>query len=77
MPSFSILLVASLMPAVSVKITWKPEIFNETSMASRVVPASSETIATSLFANKLIKLDLPTLGSPIIAILKPFFKISP
>ena len=58
-------------------MTGKPPIFKLTSIASRVVPATSDTIATSRFAKRLIKLDLPTFGSPIIAILKPSRKISP
>ena len=47
------------------------------SIASRVVPAMSETITTSLLANAFNKLDFPAFGFPIITILKPSLNLSP
>jgi len=42
-----------------------------------VVPASSETIATSLFAIKLRREDLPAFTSPVIETLNPSLIFSP
>ena len=70
-PFFSISSFESLIPAVSEIITGYPSIFRCTSTTSRVVPAISETIATSLFDKLLRRLDLPALVGPTIAILKP------
>ena len=59
------------MPAVSIKI--KSSSFTEKGIliASIVVPAISETISLSSFMNLLIKVDLPALGLPKIAIFLP------
>ena len=65
------------MPAVSEMITGIPSKSKWTSMTSLVVPAFSETMAASLLERKFNKLDFPTLGGPIIAILKPSLIISP
>ena len=46
-------------------------------MMSRVVPASSETMAASRRASALSRLDLPALGGPAMATLKPSRRISP
>ena len=47
------------------------------SITSLVVPAISETIATSLLDKWFIKLDFPALVGPRIAILKPSLILSP
>ena len=62
---------ASRMPAVSATITGRPPRSSRTSMTSRVVPASSETIAASRRASALSRLDLPTFGGPASATRKP------
>ena len=41
------------------------------------MPASSETIATSLFESKFNNDDLPALTSPVIETLKPSLIFSP
>ena len=46
-------------------------------MTSLVVPASSETIATSLFDNRFNKDDFPTLVSPMIDTRNPSLIFSP
>ena len=46
-------------------------------MTSLVVPASSETIATSLFESKFNNDDFPALTSPVIETLKPSLIFSP
>ena len=56
---------------MSVNTTLYPDIFKLVYMISLVVPGISETIATFLFANRLRRVDLPTLGGPIIDILSP------
>ena len=76
-PFFSISSLESLIPAVSEIITGYPSIFRWVSTTSLVVPAISETIATSLFDKLFNKLDLPALVGPTIAILKPSRIISP
>ena len=48
-PFSSISFLESLMPAVSETTTGYPSMFKWASITSRVVPAVSETIATSLF----------------------------
>ena len=70
-PFFSISSFESLMPAVSEIITGYPSIFRCASITSRVVPAISETMATSLFDKLFNKLDFPALVGPTIAILNP------
>ena len=70
-PFFSISFFESLIPAVSEIITGYPSMFRRVSITSRVVPAISETRATSLFDKLLNKLDLPAVVGPTIAILKP------
>ena len=55
------------MPAVSMK-TYLPNSFSTTvSVASRVVPATSETIIRSSPATRLMREDLPTFGLPMTA----------
>ena len=51
--------------------------FKYVSITSLVVPASSETIATSLFAIKFKREDLPALTSPVIETLNPSLIFSP
>ena len=48
-----------------------------TSKTSRVVPATSVTIAASLSARAFNRLDLPTFGRPARTIRKPSLNISP
>ena len=52
-------------------ITGYPSILRCVSTTSLVVPATSETITTSLLDRLFNKLDLPALVGPTIAILKP------
>ncbi len=70
-PSRSITSSLSRIPAVSIMTAAYPLKSMGTSITSRVVPAISETIATSLFAKAFNKLDLPTFGAPVKAIRKP------
>ena len=55
------------MPAVSTRISSRPLNVIGRSMASRVVPATGETITRSEPAKRLSSEDLPTLGRPIRA----------
>ena len=77
MPSCSTLPAASRMPAVSLTTIGSPSRSSRTSMTSRVVPASSDTIATSRRASALSRLDLPTLGGPASTTRKPSRITSP
>ena len=58
-PFFSISSFESLIPAVSEIITGYPSILKCVSTTSLVVPATSETIATSLLIDYLINLIYP------------------
>lgn len=51
-PSLSITSTDSLRPAVSLNSTGYPDIFTADSTMSRVVPATSETIAAGRWASK-------------------------
>ena len=64
----STILLLRRIPAVSMKIYSFPLYFTAVSMASRVVPAISDTIERSSCASLLIRDDLPTFGFPIRAI---------
>ena len=55
----------------------QPSRSRRTSITSRVVPASSETIAASRRASAFRRLDLPTLGGPASTTRKPSRRISP
>ena len=55
------------MPAVSTSRNFRPSTSRSVSIASRVVPASSETITRSRPRNALTSEDLPTFGRPITA----------
>ena len=57
------------MPAVSMMMNSSSPSTNRVSMASRVVPAISETITRSSLSIRLTSEDLPTLGRPTTAIL--------
>ena len=76
-PSFSILFLASLMPAVSYIVTGTPSRFRRASIVSLVVPACADTIARSSFSKVFIRLDFPTFGAPIKAIFSPLLSLSP
>ena len=67
---------SSRKPAVSVTTVRTPSRSRTTSTRSRVVPASSDTIATSLSARRLIRLDLPAFGAPRITTRNPSLRIS-
>src|SRR5215203_1424969 len=54
-------------PAVSTRTTGRPSTSSRVSIASRVVPAMSETITRSEPRKALTSEDLPTLGRPITA----------
>ena len=57
------------MPAVSISTYSCPSgAVNRVSMASRVVPAMSETITRSSPSSRLTSDDLPTFGLPVTAI---------
>ena len=75
-PCCSIGLSVFLIPAVSVIVIGYPLISRFISIASRVVPAISETITAFLLARVFIRLDFPAFVAPAITILKPFFKRS-
>ena len=60
-----------VMPAVSMRCSGIPRRFTTSSTVSRVVPAMGVTIARSLRSRALSKLDLPTLGLPIIVVRSP------
>ncbi len=77
MPSLSSLLSVSLIPAVSFTTTRCPAISKRTSNISRVVPLSSDTIATSLPAKAFRSEDFPAFGAPAITTEKPLRVISP
>ena len=71
-PSFSAGSSAcSRIPAVSVKMIFCPLISRVSSTVSRVVPLAEETIARSNPTRAFNKLDLPLLGAPTIAVLRP------
>ena len=76
-PFFSMSFFASLIPAVSASITGNPSKFKYVSITSLVVPASSETIATSLLDKRFSKDDFPTFVSPTIDTLNPSLIFSP
>ena len=59
------------MPAVSIKIKSSSLTENGILIESIVVPAISETINLSSFIKLFIKVDLPALGLPRIAIFLP------
>ena len=61
-PFFSTSFFASLIPAVSASITGNPSKFKYVSITSLVVPASSETIATSLLDKRFSKDDFQHLS---------------
>ena len=72
MPSCSITSVASRIPAVSINRNIKPSKFSCASMASRVVPAISLTIALSSFNNALNNVLFPAFGRPANTNANPF-----
>ena len=76
-PIFSISFSVSLIPAVSKNLTFRPLISNSVSITSLVVPACSETIATSLPASSLINDDFPAFVDPISAMLIPLLILIP
>ena len=76
-PSFSTKSLVSWMPAVSASSTGTPPMTSCSSITSRVVPSYSDTSALSSFNSVFSRLDLPTLGRPIIAVRSPSFKILP
>ena len=71
MPSRSIVSLDSCRPAVSMNWTAIPRICASSEMVSRVVPATSETIARSRPSSWLSRLDLPALGRPTMATRMP------
>ena len=61
----------SRIPAVSINLSGTPRTLTYSSITSLVVPAMSVTIAFSSLNKWFNKLDLPTFGRPIIAVLNP------
>ena len=70
-------LTSSLIPAVSRSLVGTPEKTVEASTMSLVVPAISVTMALSAPLMAFSKEDLPTLGAPIRATVKPVSKYWP
>ncbi len=64
-------------PAVSMKRKSTPSMSRVSSMASRVVPAMSETMARSSPRSRFSSVDLPALGAPTIATPTPCFRALP
>ena len=58
-------------------MTAKPSRSSRTSITSRVVPASAETMAASRLAKAFNRLDLPALGGPASTTRNPSRRISP
>ena len=56
------------MPAVSIRVISLPWYVSGVSIASRVVPATGDTITRSCESSLLSKLLFPTFGRPTIAI---------
>ena len=77
MPMLSTTSLLSLSPAVSTKRRVIPFHSRVSSMLSRVVPAMSVTIALSRPVSALSREDFPTLVSPTIATVMPFFTTDP
>ena len=77
MPACSIGSAEARKPAVSTKVTGNPPRSQRTSMASRVVPGTAETIATSRWARALRSVDLPAFGGPASTTTKPSRRRSP
>ena len=76
-PSFSTRSVLSRSPAVSTRRNGKPSTTACASMASRVVPGISVTIARSLPSSALNREDFPALGGPAITSRAPSRSRSP
>ena len=76
-PSRSIASVASRIPAVSINLTHTSPMAILSSMASRVVPAISETMAFSSLIKALNNVLFPALGLPAKTNANPFFKAFP
>ncbi len=64
-----------LKPAVSIRLSLKPSSSTDVWMISLVVPALEFTIETFLFAIRLMRVLLPTLGLPMITTLTPSLRI--
>ena len=76
-PIFSTLSSVSLMPAVSISFNGTPDTLTYSSITSRVVPATSVTIALSSCKRWFKRLDLPTFGRPTSAVANPSRMIFP
>ncbi len=59
------------MPAVSTSLTGMPAMATVSLTKSRVVPGVAVTMARSRSTSRLNKLDLPTLGRPTMASVRP------
>ncbi len=77
MPSDSTTSWVSRMPAVSMKRNFTPSSTMVSSITSRVVPAISVTMARSSLSKALSKVDLPTLGEPMMATGRPSLRAFP
>lgn len=77
MPICSTLSSDCLMPAVSMKRKSVPPMFTVSSIASRVVPCTSLTMAFSSPSSVLSRVDLPALVSPTMATGVPFLMALP
>ncbi len=76
-PSRSTRPSASRRPAVSLTTPGRPSRSSLTSITSRVVPGSSDTMATSRRASAFSRLDLPTFGGPASTTRNPSRTSSP
>ena len=71
MPAASSRSACARIPAVSTRRTGTPSMARVSSIVSRVVPDTSETMARSAPSSALSSDDLPALGGPTIATLRP------
>ena len=77
MPRFSTSSVVVRIPAVSINLNVTPSITMLSSIESRVVPCTSDTIALSSLSRLLSSVDLPTFVLPTNATGTPFFMTLP
>ena len=77
MPSISIGSADSRKPAVSTRVRAMPSRWIVSRSTSRVVPGISVTIARSLAAKRLSRLDLPAFGRPMMTTCRPSSRRTP
>ena len=77
MPIFSMVSSVFLIPAVSVRITGMPPMESPSSITSLVVPGIAVTMALLSLRSAFMRDDFPTLGLPMMDILRPSLIILP